>query len=196
MVTKIIIEMIWKFPAKLLSVIVIGLLIFSISSCSGENKFQAYRDRDLGISIRVPKEWHIEKSERAQILELYPSDINGEETDGSITILGVVDYGEDILVPLNTEVNRVRQISSPNRVVIAQEAEKYVVENHEAVYTELLIVSQEENSQADNFEQPMELILIRGQNQSLIVLQVHKSQTNEALNAQIDEIISSIKLTN
>jgi hypothetical protein len=193
---KIKIETIWKFPAKLLSVMVTCLLLLCNSSCSGENKHQEYRDRGLGISIRVPTEWHIEKSERAQILELFPSETEGKETHGSITILRVVDDGEDILVSLNTEVDRVRQISSPKQIVITQEAEKYEVENYEAVYTELLIVSQEVDSQADSFEQPMELILIRGPNQSLIVLQVRKSHANEALNVQIDEIISSIKLTN
>lgn len=154
-----------------------------------------YKDAVLGISIAVPLDWHIEKGERVHFLKISPNNIQNADEYGVITVLGVADYGENLFDSVETEIARVEQISSPYEVIISQEAEEFKADEYEAVRTKLIIRSQPEDSEQSEseFDQLMELIIIRGHNQ-LVVLQVRKSQTDDAFNAQIDEIIDSIKL--
>lgn len=140
-------------------------------------------------------DWHIEKGERVHFLKISPNNAQNADEYGVITVLGVANYGENLFDSVETEIARVEQISSPYEVIISQEAEEFKADEYEAVRTKLIIRSQPEDSEQSEseFDQLMELIIIRGHNQ-LVVLQVRKSRTDDAFNAQIDEIIDSIKL--
>ena len=178
---------VWRF---IFIVLLIGL---GLSSCG--QKGQVYKDSVLGISVEVPWGWYIEKEERVHIVKISPNNVENADAYGVITILGVADYDNNLLEDVEMEIARVEQISSPHEVIISQEAEEFKADDYEAIRVKLIIRPQSGNSDQNesDLDQPMDLIIIRGHSQ-LIVLQVRKSQTDNHLNEQIDEIIDSITL--
>lgn len=175
------------------------VMIFSIliSGCVACSSKQVYVDADLSINLELPRNWVLEKDERISLLDLRPKDIDPGEMQVSIRILGIADEGQELSVALEDEIKRLRRTTALDEVKFIRPPEEFANNSYEealiATIAMPLQFDSKANSENHELTQPMDLIVIRG-SEKLIILYVYKSNTNEEINIQADDIVNSIRL--
>lgn len=167
-----------------------------ILGCSSSASKQVYNDTDLGISLEFPGTWKLERDERVLLLNLTPTETSLGEDPVSITILSVYDEGQELLAEFEDEVERVRRTNALGEVQFINLPNKFSINDSEAISATITILTQldsETNLEPSTSLQPMDLIVIRDKDQ-LIVVHVQKSDINEFLNMQANDIVKSVQL--
>lgn len=173
--------------------LILACFVFSFISCADT---KVYRDAELGIALEIPENWNLEKSDRITLIELYPEGVDKDADNVSITILGVANEGNDVPTIMESELERLQQSRNITDITITQEQEEFPNDKFEAAIVRFIVpIESEPGSNNSNNKQLAELIVIKGSD-LLIVCHIFKSDTNEVLNAQADEIINSIYFIN
>ncbi len=170
------------------------LLPIAISRSSFTNR--KYENVELGISLEIPGNWDLEIRKRLLSLYLKPWNLDSTESSVSITIWASGTSEKDLVIALENDIERLKRVEHIEEVVYLRPPEKYFHNNYEAAIVTIQIpvksVSSGKSS-TPGLYQPMDIIVIRGDN-DLIFVFVRKSNSANFLNAQADKIVNSIEL--
>lgn len=169
------------------------LFILSFVSCTNS---KVYKDRDLEIALEIPHNWNLERTERLITLQLYPEGIDEKADPVSIEIFRTDNSGENLSAILERELKRFQQAKNLTELFIVHELEDLSNPQFEVAVAKFSVPVENEIGLNDNHNtQPAELIVLKSKEYSIICW-VLKSNIDEILNAQVDEIVSSIYIIN
>lgn len=180
-----------------IAIMICLILVFVLTSC-GLNQVKQIRDDELGISFEIPTNWDMKETQRFYSLILTPKDNRSEEDSVSITILANSNTELSLITALTNDVERLRELTSSGEIDFIELPRKLSnIEDYDAVIATISMSgdsTNEDNGKATKQSELMDIIVIKG-NTNLIMIYVHKSNSDESLNLQIEDILNSIRLS-
>lgn len=175
-----------------------------ITGCSSTTSKQPYENSEFGITLEKPGNWDLEFYERSGtiVLEAESGFWNKDSTRIEIYGYACVSTSNNPITLLEANIDRIQILYDLESVTIVQQPTIVESGKYEVAKTIILIptTSLPEDSarnqvgvQDSNIYQIIEMFAIRDSNNNSILVDIYKGN-NEELNAEAEDIVSSIDL--